>query len=88
MRIVRCVLSLVALAGCVAPVFGQAADIAKLGAIKPRMQQFTDANELSGAVTLVGRKDGIVHHEAVGSLDLASKTAMPKDALFRIASMS
>ena len=88
MRIVRCVLSLVALAGCVAPAFGQAADAAKFAPIKLRMQQFVDSNELSGAVTLVGRKDGIVHHEAVGSLDLASKTAMPKDALFRIASMT
>ena len=88
MRIVRCLLSVVALAGCVAPVYGQAADVAKLAAIKPQMQQFVDANKLSGAVTLVGRKDGVVHHEAVGSLDIASNTPMTKDAMFRIASMT
>src|SRR5262249_48631543 len=37
---------------------------------------------------VVGHKDGIVSCEAVGSLSLESQRAMPKDALFRIASMT
>ena len=60
----------------------------KLAAIKTAMQKFLDSNDLAGAVTLVGRKDGTVHHEAVGFRDLAAKDAMKKDSLFRIASMT
>src|SRR5262249_8832755 len=61
---------------------------AKLAEIRTRMQAFVDAAELAGAVTVVGRKSGIIHHEAVGSLNLESKQPMPKDAVFRIASMT
>jgi CubicO group peptidase (beta-lactamase class C family) len=64
------------------------ADDAKLGDIRARMQKFVDAKELAGAVTVVGRKDAITSLEAVGNQDAESGTAMPKDALFRIASMT
>jgi CubicO group peptidase (beta-lactamase class C family) len=60
----------------------------KLAAIKPAMQKFIDDGDLSGAVTVVGRKDGVVHHEATGLRDLAGKSPMEKDTLFRIASMT
>jgi CubicO group peptidase (beta-lactamase class C family) len=65
-----------------------AADPGKLAAIAPAMQAFVDSGDLAGAVTVVGRKDGVVSHEAVGYRDLAVKDAMRKDTLFRIASMT
>lgn len=66
----------------------QAADPAKLAAIKPAMQAFIDSNDLAGAVTVVGRTGGVLHHEAVGSRDLAAADPMKSDTLFRIASMT
>ena len=60
----------------------------KLAAIKPAMQKFIDDNDLSGVVTVVGRRDGIVHHDAIGLRDIDGKAAMEKDTLFRIASMT
>jgi CubicO group peptidase (beta-lactamase class C family) len=63
-------------------------DPAKLKAIPERMQKFVDEHQLSGAVTIVGRKDGIVSYEAVGSANLEKNQPMRKDTLFRIASMT
>lgn len=63
-------------------------DTAKLAAIAPRMQQFVDDGTVAGVVTVVGNSHGIVHHEAVGFANLESRTPMPKDAVFRIASMT
>lgn len=60
----------------------------QLPGIAPRMQKFVDAGDLAGAVTLVGRKDAVIHHAAVGFRDLATKDPMRSDALFRIASMT
>ncbi len=60
----------------------------RLPAIKPALQKFVDSGDLAGAVTLVGRKDGVIHLEAVGSRDLEAKDAMKPDTLFRIASMT
>ncbi|MBX9623941.1 MAG: beta-lactamase family protein [Gemmataceae bacterium] len=80
-------LGLLVLIPAVAPA-QQPADPAKLAAITPAMQAFVDSGDLAGAVTVVGRKDGVVHHEAVGSRDLATKDEMKKDTLFRIASMT
>jgi CubicO group peptidase (beta-lactamase class C family) len=60
----------------------------KLGEIPPKMQAHVDSGEVSGAVTLVGTKAAILHHEAVGKADLASGRAMKKDDLFRIMSMT
>src|SRR5438874_12741839 len=63
-------------------------DAAKLAAVRERMQKFVDEGEIAGAVTLIGRRGGVISHEAVGVLNLESKQSMPKDALFRIASMT
>lgn len=60
----------------------------KLEAIGPRMQKFVDDADLSGAVCVVGRKEGIVHESAVGLRDIAAKAPMQKDTIFRIASMT
>jgi CubicO group peptidase (beta-lactamase class C family) len=56
--------------------------------IRARMQAFVDAKEIAGAVTVVGRKDGIVDFQAIGSLDLTAGKPMSRDAIFRIASMT
>ena len=56
--------------------------------IGPAMQKFIDSRDIAGAVTIVGRADGIKHHAAVGYRDLAAKDPMAKDTLFRIASMT
>lgn len=60
----------------------------KLKAIPAAMQKFVDDGELSGAVAVVGRKDGVVAFDAVGRCDIAGNKPMAKDTLFRIASMT
>jgi CubicO group peptidase (beta-lactamase class C family) len=60
----------------------------KLADVRNRMHGFVDRQEIAGAVTLVGRKDGVIHCEAVGSLDREKKRPMAKDALFKVASMT
>src|SRR5262245_27607813 len=56
--------------------------------VRARMQAFVDQGEIAGAVTVVGRKDAVLSHEAVGFQDLENRTSMAKNALFRIASMT
>ena len=63
-------------------------DSAKLGKIRERMQAFVDQKVIAGAVTAVGSKDGLASLEAVGLQKIETKQPMPKDALFRIASMT
>ena len=61
---------------------------AALDQIAPAMQKYMAADDISGAVTVVGRADGFTHVTAVGLRDLESKKPMEKDTLFRIASMT
>lgn len=63
-------------------------DSAKLDQIPVKLQAFVDNDQLVGAVAAVGTKDGMVRVDAVGKFDLESGKAMPKDAIFRIASMT
>ena len=70
------------------PAPAQTPDASKLAAIKPAMQRYVESGDLAGAVTLVGRASGVIHHEAVGFRDLAGHDPMLKDTLFRIASMT
>jgi CubicO group peptidase (beta-lactamase class C family) len=60
----------------------------RLGRIKEAVQRHLDAGSLSGAVTLVARRGRIAHFEAHGLMDVESKKPMPKDGIFRLASMS
>jgi CubicO group peptidase (beta-lactamase class C family) len=60
----------------------------RLKRIGEAVQRHIDAGNVSGAVTLVARKGRIAHFEARGMMDLESKKPMPKDGLFRLASMS
>jgi CubicO group peptidase (beta-lactamase class C family) len=63
-------------------------DQGRLEAIPARMQKFADQGDLAGAVSVVGRKNGIIHESAVGCRDLATKDPAKTSTLFRIASMT
>jgi CubicO group peptidase (beta-lactamase class C family) len=60
----------------------------RLGRIHESIQRHIDAGDITGAVTMVARKGRVAHFEAQGVMDLDSRKPMPKDAIFRIASMS
>jgi CubicO group peptidase (beta-lactamase class C family) len=60
----------------------------RLGRVREAVQRHVDAGQVSGAVTLVARRGRIAHFEAYGVMDLESKKPMPKDGIFRLASMS
>jgi len=64
------------------------ADPAVLGKIRPAMEGFVEAKEISGAVTMVVRKGQIIHHAAVGFADMEQRLPMTEDTLFGIASMT
>jgi CubicO group peptidase (beta-lactamase class C family) len=67
-------------------------DAEKLAAIAPGMQHFVDEQKIGGAVMLIGTSQGIVYLETIGNQTLDSErhpaTPMPKDAIFRIMSMT
>ncbi len=60
----------------------------KLAATKPAMLKFVDDGTVCGAVMAIGTADGRVYTEAVGKQTLESDKPMPKDAIFRIMSMT
>jgi CubicO group peptidase (beta-lactamase class C family) len=60
----------------------------RLRRVHDAMQRHVDAKDVSGVVTLVARKGRIAHFEAQGFMDLEAKKPMPKDGIFRLASMS
>jgi CubicO group peptidase (beta-lactamase class C family) len=63
-------------------------DKSPLAQIRPRMQTFVDQGEIAGAVTVIGRHDGILSVEAIGLADVEKQRPMTKDVMFRIASMT
>jgi CubicO group peptidase (beta-lactamase class C family) len=60
----------------------------RLSAVPVRMQEFVDAKQSAGIVTIVGRHGKVASFEAVGFQDINSKTPMRKNSLFRIASLT
>lgn len=60
----------------------------KLAAIRDKMQKYVDQQVVSGAVTVIGSKDGVASIEAVGQQDVEGKKPMAVNSLFRIASMT
>ena len=62
-----------------------AADLMKINA---RMQEFVDARQTAGVVTLVARRGRVVHLGAVGKADVAGGREMKTDTVFAIASMT
>ncbi|MES2792620.1 MAG: serine hydrolase domain-containing protein [Planctomycetota bacterium] len=63
-------------------------DSDKLAVLREKMQQYVDDHLIAGAVTVIGSKDGIASLEAFGQQNIAQSKPMPRDALFRIASMT
>jgi CubicO group peptidase (beta-lactamase class C family) len=60
----------------------------RLSRIHTAIQRHIDAGDISGAVTLVGRKGRLAYLEAQGMMDLASKKPMSTDTIFHLASMT
>jgi CubicO group peptidase (beta-lactamase class C family) len=56
--------------------------------VREHVQRHLDARNVSGVVTLVARRGRIAHFEAQGMQDIEAKKSMPKDGIFRLASMS
>lgn len=52
------------------------------------MQPFVDSGEVSGIVTFIGDKDGVIDVEVLGLADIENNTPMRRDTIFRIASMT
>lgn len=57
-------------------------------ALKAALQGFIDSGELSGVVTFVGNKDGVIDVQVAGLADVERNVPMRRDSLFRIASMT
>ncbi len=60
----------------------------RLGRVREAVKRHLDAGALPGTVTLVARNGRIAHFEAHGLIDVEAKKPMPKDGVFRLASMS
>ena len=60
----------------------------RLGRIKTVLQREIDADRMPGAVIMIARKGKLVYSEAIGYQDKAAGKPMPKDAIFRIYSMT
>jgi CubicO group peptidase (beta-lactamase class C family) len=60
----------------------------RLAQIREVAKRHIDAKNVSGVVTLVARRGKIAHLEAHGLLDIETGKPMPKDGIFRLASMS
>jgi CubicO group peptidase (beta-lactamase class C family) len=60
----------------------------RLQRLSAAMKQAVDERKVAGIVTLVARNGRVTHFESFGQLDREKQSPMPKDAIFRIASMS
>ena len=60
----------------------------EIAEVTTAMKEFVDANEISGAVTLIGHRGKIVHLGAVGLADIDRSKPMKKNTMFSIASMT
>ena len=83
------------LAGCAAPALQTARSPEEVGLSSARLKEFSaatqariDAGEIPGAVLLVARQGKIAWFDALGYRDREAKAPMPRDALFRMASMT
>jgi CubicO group peptidase (beta-lactamase class C family) len=60
----------------------------RLQRVNELIDRYMASGDITGAVTLVARNGRIVHLQAQGVMDAASKKPMQKDTIFRVASMS
>ena len=58
------------------------------GAVASVLQPYFDRGELGGAVTLTWHRGKVVQNDAVGWRDIAARSPMQCDSIFRIASMT
>ena len=59
-----------------------------LDAVTTNLQQHIDEGNIAGVVAAVARDGELVYFEALGKLNIEKQKPMPKDALFRIYSMT
>ena len=69
------------------PAFARAAEPGN-PAIRAAVEKFIDAQDISGAVTVVTGKDKVLALDTVGLADIAKKKPMEPDTLFWVASMT
>jgi CubicO group peptidase (beta-lactamase class C family) len=60
----------------------------RLARVHDAVHKAIEAGEVAGVVTLVARRGKVVHFEAEGYADIATKKPMRTDNIFRLASMS
>jgi CubicO group peptidase (beta-lactamase class C family) len=60
----------------------------RLQRIAPLLKADVEKGRIPGAVVAIARKGKLAYFETVGFLDAAHKVAMPRDAIFSLASMS
>jgi CubicO group peptidase (beta-lactamase class C family) len=60
----------------------------RLADIPGRMQEYVDAHQTAGTVSIVARHGKVVSFEAVGYQDLETQRPMRRDSMFRIASLT
>lgn len=63
-------------------------DLERLGRIDALLRGHVDAGRIAGFVSLVCRRDQIVHFERFGMADIAAGRPMARDTIFRIYSMT
>ena len=60
----------------------------RLARMSELIRRDVEKGEIPGVVVLVARRGKIVYFEAIGHRDKAGGAPMPRDAIFRIASMT
>jgi CubicO group peptidase (beta-lactamase class C family) len=66
----------------------QGFDPERLKRIRPALQRLVDAGEAPGFLAAIMRDGRILHFDSVGYRDVAAKTPMARDTIFRIMSMT
>src|SRR5262245_40452483 len=79
-----------ALALLLAPTYAKSPAVSSAGAaaLTERIDAATARGEIPAVVVLVTNADGVVYEHASGRLSVAGNVPLPKDAIFRIASMT
>src|SRR5258708_5879960 len=84
----RCYLASLALIAPMCVALSASAAASKLAGVGVAMQEMVAKNEIAGAVTVVVKKNKVLHLETTGFADIAMKKPMTPDTLFWVASMT
>ena len=86
LHLTSCLLALITSAS---PAIGQEATTGKANpALAKAMQDFVDAGEIAGAITIVADGQRILHQHVCGEADVTAHLPLQEDSIFWIASMS